>query len=300
MGWPRCLRLSNEEVELFIATEIGPRILHFGFIGRQNIFHLVPDHKGKTGGALWRIYGGHRLWLAPEVIPGTYAPDNDRVSYSVNEGTIRITGPKEAGTGMVKEMEISLAPERNEVKVLHRIINHNAGSVLFSPWAISVLRPGGTAIIPQEPYGEGDNFLLPARSLALWNYTLMKDPRWIWGNKYILAKQDSALESEQKIGVLNKQGWTAYALESECFIKCFNFDCRVDYPDMGCNHEVYFNGEFLEQETLGAFENVSPLGIAEHTEHWLLSKVSPGDTDESIDRIVLTQVAELKSSYESK
>ena len=30
--------------------------------------------KGKTGGSEWHIYGGHRLWHAPEVMPRTYYP----------------------------------------------------------------------------------------------------------------------------------------------------------------------------------------------------------------------------------
>ena len=77
MGWPHCLRLSNAEVELIIATDIGIRILHFGFIGGKNIFYLSPEDLGKTGGDHWRIYGGHRLWHAPEAIPRTYSPDNE-------------------------------------------------------------------------------------------------------------------------------------------------------------------------------------------------------------------------------
>ncbi len=300
MGWPHCIRLSNEEVELIIATDIGPRILHFGFIGGQNIFHLTPDDKGKTGGSQWRIYGGHRLWLAPEVMPGTYTPDNDPVSYTVHDRTIRITGKKEIPTGMIKEIEISLLAGSNKVKVLHRLINQNPWPVKCSAWAITVLRPGGMAIIPQEPYGEGDAYLLPVSSMALWSYTQMQDPRWVWGNNYILAKQDPSLKSEQKIGLLNKQGWSAYTSDNECFIKCFGFDPLVEYPDRGCNHEVYFNGDFLEQESLGPYGNIAPMDKTEQIECWFLSKSSPGDTDESIDRIFLPQVAALRSSYESK
>ena len=301
MGWQHCLRLSNAEVELIIATEIGLRILHFGFIGGQNIFHLVPEEKGKQGGSDWRIFGGHRLWHAPEAIPRTYSPDNDPILYTYNAGNLRITQPKELNTGIVKEMEISLSPDKNEVRVLHRLINQNHLPVKLSPWAISVLRPGGFAIIPQEPYGEGNEYLLPARSLALWSYTQMQDKRWTWGNKYILAQQDPSLDSEQKIGLLNKQGWCAYASGNECFIKCFSYDPAVEYPDFSSNHEVYINGSFLELESLGAFENIPPQSKTEHIEYWLLSKNCPDSTDDSIDRLVLPQVAAMtKWTYYAK
>ncbi len=291
MGWPNCIRLSNSDVEVVVATDIGLRILRFGFIGGENVFYLSSEDAGKQGGDRWRIYGGHRLWHAPEAIPRTYSPDNDPVSYKYDAHTLSITQAREISTGIVKEMEISLSSENNQLKVLHRIINQNHWQVKLSPWALSVLRPGGMAIIPQEPYGEGDDYLLPIRSLALWSYTAMNDLRWIWGKKFIQAKQDPACSSEQKIGVMNKQGWTAYCLDEDLLIKMFEFDPAAEYPDFGSNNEVYINGKFLEIETLGPFVNIPPQGKTEHTEYWLLSKGKPGDTEESIDQVILPQVS---------
>ena len=221
MGWPNCIRISNAETELVVATDIGLRLLHFGFKGGQNFFYLSPDDKGKQGGDQWRIYGGHRLWHAPEANPRSYSPDNDPVQYSLDHQGLKITQRKEAGTGIVKEMEISLSPDKNQLKVLHRLINQNLWPVKLSAWALSALAPGGMAIIPQEPFGEGDEYLLPTRSMALWSYTNMNDPRWIWGRKFIRAHQEPSLQSEQKIGVLNKQGWVAYHLGEDMLIKFF-------------------------------------------------------------------------------
>jgi hypothetical protein len=289
-GWPNCIRLSNGESELIISTDIGPRILRFGFIDSQNFFHLSPGDSGKMGGNAWRIYGGHRLWLAPEAITRSYCPDNDPVNYSFSGETIKLTQTKESTTGIIKEMEITLSPYKNQVCVLHRLINQNLWDIELSPWGISALAQGGRAIIPQEPYGEGDDYILPARPLVLWQYTQMKDPRWIWGDKYIQAKQDPAITSEQKIGVLNKQGWTAYYLHEEILIKKFEFDPKAVYPDFGSNNETYINSNLLEIETLGPLTKVLPHGIIEHTENWLLAKVSIEESEESVDAIVLPLV----------
>jgi hypothetical protein len=294
MGWPNCLRLSNSEVELIIPTDIGLRILHFGFIGGQNIFFLSPNDKGKQGGNQWRIYGGHRLWHAPEAIPRTYSPDNDPISYSWDSQTLKIIQPEETGTGISKEMEISLSPDKNEVKVLHRLINRNPWSVRLSAWALSAMAPGGKAIIPQEPYGEGNEHLLPARSMALWSYARMNDPRWTWGNKFIQAMQDPAFHSEQKIGVHNKQGWVSYCLEEEFLVKVFDFDPSKEYPDFNSNNEIYFNGNFLEVETLGPYIEITSLGNTEHTEYWFLSKGTIGNSEESIEQNLLPQVISLQ------
>src|SRR5690349_10985616 len=32
-GWPNCYRISNGEVELIVTTDVGPRIMHYGFVG---------------------------------------------------------------------------------------------------------------------------------------------------------------------------------------------------------------------------------------------------------------------------
>jgi hypothetical protein len=289
-GWPNCIRLYNDEIELIITTDVGPRIVRLGFINDQNFFYLAPDQFGKTGGNEWRIYGGHRLWLAPEQIDLSYYPDNDPVTYTCDANTLKVTQAKGTATGVAKEMEITLAPGKNEVTVLHRLINQSAYDIEVAPWAISALASSGRAIIPQEPYGEGNDYLLPARPLTLWQYTKMNDPRWIWGEKYIQAKQNPSYASEQKIGILNKQGWSAYHLNGEVLIKKFPYIPGAVYPDYMSNNEVYINKDFLEIESLGPLTKIRPGGTAEHPEQWLLTKAISGESEESIDASVLTLV----------
>jgi hypothetical protein len=287
MGWLNCIRLSNEEVELIVATEVGIRILHFGFIGNKNIFYLSPDDLGRRGGDQWRIYGGHRLWHAPESFPGTYSPDNEPVSYSFESNMLKLVQRVEKDTGILKEMDIYLSDKSNQLKISHRLINKNSFAVKLSAWAISALIPEGFGVIPQEPYGEGNDYLLPGRAMAVWHYTQMNDSRWVWGNKYILAKQDVSIHSEQKIGVLNKQGWTAYCMDEEFLIKVFDFDPAAEYPDFMSNNEIYFNGHFLELETLGPYGEIPSLAKTELNEYWQLTKGKVEGTEKSIEDFLL-------------
>lgn len=288
-GWPDCVKLYNAAVEVIITTGIGPRIIHFGFVGEQNILYTSPEDSGKTGGNDWRIYGGHRLWIAPEAIPLSYHPDNSAVECIFSNRTLTVTAPRESTSSIRKEIQITLSPDKNELTVVHRLKNENLSDMQLSVWAISALAPGGFAIIPQEPYGEGNDFLLPARPLALWQYTKMNDPRWIWGEKYILAKQDTTLAGEQKIGVLNKQGWAAYYLNKTLLIKKFEYTENAVYPDYGCNNEVYINGAFLEVETLGPLVTLAPGETVAHIEHWSLHKTEnmSTPTEQLIDSTVL-------------
>lgn len=286
-GWPNCIRICNSEIEIIVTTDVGPRIVRLGFINSQNFFYLSSDEIGKTGGTEWRIYGGHRLWLSPEVLSRTYYPDNISVHYSGDDYSIVLTTAKEITTGIVKEIEIMLSPVKNRITVIHRLINQNVWDIELSPWAISALSKGGRAIIPQEPFRGNDGYLLPERSMALWPNTMMNDIRWTWGNRYIQAKQDPLIASEQKIGVLNKQEWVAYSLNNELLIKRFRYNPNEIYPDFNCNNEIYINGNFLEIETLGPMTKVPPQGIIEHVEHWSLFKLTVGESEGSIDTNIL-------------
>lgn len=289
-GWSNCIRLWNNSIELIVTTDVGPRIIHFGFIGGQNMFYVSAEDCGMSGGNDWRLYGGHRFWLAPEAIPFSYYPDNETVRYQFNGSTLLLVQPVEKSSGLEKQIEITMYPNKDEVSVLHRVVNKSNTGIELAPWALSALAANGRAIIPQEPYGAGNDFLLPARSIALWHYTRMNDPRWIWSEKYIQAKQDPQFNSEQKIGVHNKQGWIAYALKGDLLVKKFCYEPGVTYPDFGSNFETYINDSFLEVETLGRLAELEPGANAEHLEHWHLAKVDVDETDASIDMQVLPLV----------
>jgi hypothetical protein len=289
-GWPNCVRLSNGKVELVVLTDVGPRIIRFGFVGGQNLFKEFEDQAGKTGGDKWVPYGGHRLWHAPEAIPRTYSPDNSPVKYAWGGKTLKLTQAVEPDTGIVKEMEIRLDPNENHVTVLHRLINKNLWEVELAPWSLSVMNSGGRAIFPQEPYRAHADYLLPVRPMVMWAYTDMKDPRWIWGTKYVQLRQDTNAKNQQKFGFLNTLGWAAYSLNGELFMKRYGYDPKGTYADFGCNTEAYTDPSMLEVETLGPLTKMPPGGHAEHVEHWFLFRAQVDESEASIDRVVLPLV----------
>jgi hypothetical protein len=292
-GWPNCIRLFNREIELIITTDVGPRIIRCGFIDKQNLLFVSELEKGKTGGNQWHIYGGHRLWHAPEAIPRTYFPDNNQVDYNWDGKTLKLRQNVEITTGIIKEIDITLDSDKNHVNILHRLINKNLWAIETSPWAITAHAGGGKAILPQEPYIDPVEDLLPARPVVLWNYTKMNDPRWKWGAKYIQLIHDGTLTSEQKIGILNKQGWTAYINFNVLMVKNFEYDPDVIYPDYGCNNEVYVNGDFLEIESLGQVTRLAPESAVEHTEQWFITTLEDHMDEEdeaSIESILLPHI----------
>ena len=108
-GWQNCYRISNGLVDLVVTADVGPRIIRFGFVGEENEFKEYDDMVGATGGAEWRIYGGHRLWHAPEARPRSYYPDNLPVELEEHAGFVRVVQPTETTTGIQKEIDIRLS-----------------------------------------------------------------------------------------------------------------------------------------------------------------------------------------------
>lgn len=293
-GWPNCVKVSNGEIELIATTDVGPRIIRFGYVGGQNIFKEYEDMLGKTGGDEWRIYGGHRLWHAPEAKPRTYWPDNVPVAYEWDGKTLTLSQPQEETTKLQKTMRVTLDPGSNRVEIVHAIVNNGMFSVELAPWALTVMAQGGRAVLPQEPFRAHSDYLLPARPLVLWHYTNMSDPRWTWGEKFIQLRQDPNADNPEKVGLLNKQGWAAYLLKGDVFIKRFPFEEGADYPDYNSNCETFTNEDMLEVESLGALIELQPGADVSHTETWHLFKADVGEDEAAIESTVMPLVEQIK------
>ncbi len=288
-GWPNCYRITNGEVELVVTSDIGPRVMRYAFLGGENLFKEFPETLGKTGGEQWQLIGGHRLWVAPEAVPRTYAPDNSAVDVKVEGATLRAMGPFEPTTGLQKEMVVRLAAEGSSVEVLHRVHNRNLWAIELAPWALTMMAPGGMAVAALPPRGTHDKMLLPTNPLTMWAYTDFSDPRWKFTRKYLILRQDPKNSQPQKAGFFSPDTWGAYLLGSNLYIKRTKADPSKMYVDYGCSYETFTNADFLELETLGPMTKLEPGASVEHLERWTLHRNIRLTqwTDAEIDRVVL-------------
>jgi hypothetical protein len=288
-GWPNCYRVSNGDVELIVTTDIGPRIMRFGFPGGQNVFKEFKDQLGKSGEKDWQLRGGHRIWSAPETTVESYAPDNTRIEATVRGNTLILTEAVEPTSGYQKQMEIQMAATGASVKVIHRIRNTNPVPKTFGVWAMSMMAQGGLAISQFPPRGSHDQYLQPTNPLTMWAYTDFSDSRWKFTPKYITLRQDPKNAGAQKTGLYNKDTWAAYLIGTDLFIKrAPATEAVAAYPDFGCSYEMFTNNEFLEIETLGPVHPVAPKQQIEHVEQWTLHKNIKLNaiSDMEIDRVI--------------
>ena len=272
-GIEECVEISNGAATVIVSTAFGPRVLSYLLDGGENVFGWHPEAAVNTELGTWKPYGGHRLWLAPENMPRSYSPDNDPLEWmQLSELSARFVQKADIAIGIEKQMTVTLGEDGSSVIVDHRITNVG-DETTASAWALTIMRPGGTAVVPNEPLaGYGPDTLLPARSMALWSYTDLTDPRWSFDMDAIRLRVDESLGHPQKFGVLNKQGWAAYEVAGFRFTKRFeHFDSAI-YPDMNSNTEIYTAGGFVEVETLSPLRALAPGEAIEHRETWELNR----------------------------
>lgn len=277
-GW-ETLVLENEAMRLECLASAGPRVVRLMRRGNspsfgENIFAEVPQEVITGPQGTMHLFGGHRLWHAPEVLARTPVPDDDGVQVVHLPDGVRLERPLETSTGLGKSITLALHPTRPEVTVTHSLTNHTLWPIELAPWAITQLRLGGTAVLPQHTAPLDADGLQPNRGLVLWPYTSWQDPRWQWGDEAI-GVQGLPHPFPFKVGYFNRQRWLAYVWQDLLFVKRFGLKAYVVYPDMNCNCEVFANGLFVELESLGPLA-VLPAGqTVSHSEMWGLYRFTP-------------------------
>lgn len=269
-NWERNLRLANDHLELIVTLDVGPRVISFRTKNGRNVFKTFESQLGGTGETEWMIRGGHRFWIAPEEIERTYHIDNQPPRHAVDAGTGEVIFEAEqiAGGRILKTLGITLSPDSPSVRVRHTARNTDSVPLEFSAWALSVMKAGGTAVIPQPPLGEHPRDLLPNRTMVVWPYTDLSDPRIRFGRDFITLRQ--ADRPPVKFGLAHKEKQIAYIVDDSLFIKSFDFIEGETYPDGGCNFETFTNDEMLEVESLSPLHMVQPGGEITHIEEWTL------------------------------
>jgi len=302
-GWNNAYKLSNGVVELVITADVGPRIIFYGFRKGENLLHEVAQDAGKTGGSEFRLYGGHRLWVSPEV-ERTYYPDNTPVAVAQRGLATGFTAQREElppGTNLTKELEVELAAAGTEVRITQRIRNDDARPTTLAPWSPTMMGAGGRVILPLPPRIAMDQeHLLPVGVFGIWSFTDFADPRWGFGTAYLQLRQltdPPGRFPEQMGGIYNPAGWGAYFRRGCLFVKRAAVIGGAQYPDFGCNFEVFTNPDFIELETLGPLVELRPGEVVEHEEHWwLFAGVPEGENDAWIDSAVVPRVEQTAAS----
>ncbi len=269
-----CVIISNGDAELVVTTDMGPRVISYKAFGGKNLFYADLDRVAFTederilkayGKNRYYFMGGHRLWETPELIPETYYPDDEPVTW-VETGNGGVFTAPVRPYGLQYSLEVSMAEKGTKVEVVGRILNAGDSPCEHAPWGITQMAPGGVAVAPQNTLQCAP---LPNRLVSYWPYDDMNDDRFYAGEKYFTLKQDTECTGPFKFGTKNDLGWCGYVVYGQLFRKTFGTPGdSYSYPDYGCNFESYTDNRCLEVESLGKIVNIQPGQCAELRETW--------------------------------
>lgn len=260
--------LESDFVRLEYLLDAGPRIVRLYFKGLPwNFLAETPLICLDVPLGKLNLYGGHRLWIAPETSEFALVPDKEPPEIDQPDQYTCKLGAIDQPNGLKKSIEIRLSKSRAEIEIVHFVENFSEKEVELSIWPITQLPIGGVVYLPQridpvDPLGLGPN-----RNLVLWSYTSWDDPRIQIDNRWI--KVDTSKDQRvMKIGYLNQDGWMGYLFNGYFFQKSFAPATGSCFPDLGSNVEVYANNQYVELESLSPMLRLAPGMTGEHKEVW--------------------------------
>ncbi len=289
-GWENCYYYENASLKVVVTTDVGPRVIHLSTVGGENQFFVNEEVTGSSGRDEFVMYGGHRFWTAPESKERTYVPDNQPVKATIEGNIFSVTAPVEP-IGVQKTLTLEPVGDSNGIKVSHVLANKGNEPIKIAPWGLSVMRSGGTAIIPLPLKASHAELLTPTLSFTHWGYTDITDPRWGWGDQFLFLQQDEHFESPQKIGIHSGRDWAAYLNNGNLFVKIAKYLPSVVYPDFGNHFEFFTNDYMLEIESLGELAVLEPGHQVAHIEYWFVfDNVKTVISEEGVTKNVLPLV----------
>ncbi len=269
-GSPNCYECRLGEKRLVITADFGPRIMSLSAGSGPNV--LFADEGKRMGNGKWLLYGGHRLWIAPET-SWTYAPDNDPCRVDIDGERITVTALDES---LGLEKSLTVREREGDFAVTHSVVNRSDTLVTGAIWALTCVTPRVTVFFPWGTGGDWD-----LKKIVYWkrwmnHATDVRGSQFVPADDLFLVRPDG---SEGKVGTSGREGFIGVTGEGFTFIKRFDRHPTAAYPDEDCALQCYTCPDFVELETLSPLVTFFPNAPVVHEEKWVLrdSAVDPGN-----------------------
>ena len=265
----RMLFLTDGKTEIGCALEFGIRVSHLSAVGMENIYYEQPADcsDGLITEDGWKLYGGHRIWNTPED-DTCNCPDNDPVEYELLEDGVILKQREEPWRHIEKELKLRFLDD-GRIEVTNLVRNKSSKAIDTAAWGVNTLSGGDVEVdyLPADVVpGE------PGRYVSLWGMTNIADERLTWSNNHLSAKY-KPISDYFKLGMYTKAGIASYTNKGQKFELMFGTENFGNYPDNGCNFELFMHKCFIEMESLGKVIHLSEGECATHTEYWKIKKI---------------------------
>ncbi len=262
------IELVDRRSRLVIVHAVGPRIASFGAIDGDNL--LFWDTAGRHTRGDWRLYGGHRLWIArphADESEETYAPDNRPCRVRELPDGVAIISPP---TPSLIEKTIAVHAGPSGWRIEHRL--RNVGDMLWSggAWGLTCTLPNKSTRY-RIPLDGGDpnwdvlTMVVPRR----WggdHSSRLADPQFAITEEHV-AIRARGIEAKRMLfaprGMLEMQDARGRFTKTSALIR------EGTYP-LNTNVAIYLGTRsfMVELETMGPLVTLAPKQILRHVEKW--------------------------------
>lgn len=268
----KCLKVTNDIVEVIISIQYGPRIVKYGYVNDINHFAEGIEDKISTENGDYYIIGGHKFLYLTDNEKNIYIPDNKKVEYESIDGGIKLIQEIEEHTYFQKNIEITFEGD-SKLKILHKIVSFNPFDINISIASITTMNSNGIELIPLEMKMQG---MFPNKSLVFWPYSNLKDQRVYFGDKYIAMKVNENIYDNFRIGFNMNFTRALYYSQNQLFIKEVKENESLkenkEYPNMGSRYESFISKNYIEMQTNSPKQVLKANEYIEHVEIWNLYK----------------------------
>ncbi len=270
--------LNNNLVKISYLSQGALRLVHCSAFGSPNLLAELPEVGWQTPHGTYHLLGGHRFWVAPESMDLTYLTEPREILEELIPGGVRLTQPIDLRCGLQKKIEIVLHPRQACFNLRHILLNLGDQPRTVAAWGITQFSLGGMAAFPQPANRVDPGGYLPNRSLTLWPYTRLDDPRLRFLQNYLVLRADT-IQQPCKIGYHHPSGWGVYLHHGVLVRKTVTIQPGAAYPDLDSPLEMYIDHRFFELESLSPLVNLKPGNHITHEERFDLLP-APGITTE--------------------
>ncbi|BAK80643.1 hypothetical protein [Candidatus Arthromitus sp. SFB-rat-Yit] len=260
-NYNRCLRITNNLIEVIVFIEDTIRIVKYGYINGNNQFEdglIDKDSK--------EIIGGHSFSYVPQIDKNVDFIDNQGITYETIVNGVRFIQNIEKWTQIRRVIEIIFEKNSSRITVIHKILSLNAFDINIAICSNTIVRNGGIEVIP---FGRGSNRDVPNKSLIFWPYSNLKDSRVYLGDKYVAMKVNENIYDRFRMGINTDLKYLLYYNNNEMFIKEFSLiEGEYEYPNMGCKYESLITPNYLEMKVNSPIYSLSTNNYIIHTEVW--------------------------------
>jgi hypothetical protein len=120
--------------------------------------------------------------------------------------------------------------------------------------------------------GVTDSIYLPNRSIVLWPYASLADPRLELADDLAIVRGVARSEGRVKVGTQRTPGWIAWR-DGGTVLVIEAAEEPGTYGDMGAGTQCYSCGDFVEIETLGPQATLAPGESTVHRQTWRIVTV---------------------------